>query len=110
MLSGLPVTAIGNACTVCTLAASHTDGVRDSESSVSEDYPCPGPATTREERDAFRGSKYVQSDMTGVFRNVKNDLKAGKLVLFSGDVYKRQVFPRVHHRNPGRLHLQGKPR
>lgn len=41
-------------------------------------------ATTREERDAFRGSKYVQSDMTGVFRNVKNDLKAGKLVLFSG--------------------------
>lgn len=41
-------------------------------------------ATTKEERDTFRGSKYVQSDMTGVFRNVKNDLKIGKLVLFSG--------------------------
>ena len=43
MLSGLPVTAIGNACTVCTLAASHTDGVRCSGSAISKDYPCPGP-------------------------------------------------------------------
>ena len=43
MLSGLPVTAIGNACTVCTLAASHTDGVRCGGSIVSKDYPCPGP-------------------------------------------------------------------
>lgn len=41
-------------------------------------------ATTKEERDEFRGSKYVQSDMTGIFRNVKNDLKTGRLVLFSG--------------------------
>lgn len=41
-------------------------------------------ATTRDERDEFRGSKYVQSDMTGVFAQVKDDLKNGFLVLFSG--------------------------
>lgn len=41
-------------------------------------------ATTAEERDDFRGSKYVQSDLTGVFRQVKGDLKAGRTVLFSG--------------------------
>lgn len=41
-------------------------------------------AATKEERDEFRGSKYVQSDMTGVFRQVKEDLKNGLVVLFSG--------------------------
>lgn len=41
-------------------------------------------ATTKEERDEFRGSKYVQSDLTGVFRQVKQDLKNGMTVLFSG--------------------------
>ena len=41
-------------------------------------------ATTKEERDEFRGSKYVQSDLTGVFRKVKEDLKKGSTVLFSG--------------------------
>ena len=41
-------------------------------------------ATTKEERDEFRGSKYVQSDLTGVFRMVKQDLKNGHTVLFSG--------------------------
>lgn len=41
-------------------------------------------ATTKEERDEFRGSKYVQSDMTGVFRLVKRDLQNGLTVLFSG--------------------------
>lgn len=41
-------------------------------------------ATTKEERDEFRGSKYVQSDMRGVFRHVKEDLKNGLMVLFSG--------------------------
>ena len=41
-------------------------------------------ATTKEERDEFRGSKYVQSDLTGVFRMVKQDLKNGLTVLFSG--------------------------
>ena len=41
-------------------------------------------ATTKEERDEFRGSKYVQSDLTGIFRMVKQDLKDGLTVLFSG--------------------------
>jgi coenzyme F420-reducing hydrogenase beta subunit len=41
-------------------------------------------ATTREERDEFRGSKYVQSDLTDVFQQVKEDLRNGLLVLFSG--------------------------
>ena len=41
-------------------------------------------ATTKVERDEFRGSKYVQSDLTGVFRLVKEDLKKGLIVLFSG--------------------------
>lgn len=41
-------------------------------------------ATNKAERDEFRGSKYVQSDMTGVYRQVKEDLKNGLTVLFSG--------------------------
>lgn len=41
-------------------------------------------ATTKEERDEFKGSKYVQSDMNTVFRQVKKDLKDGLAVLFSG--------------------------
>lgn len=41
-------------------------------------------ATTKEERDEFRGSKYVQSDLIDVFRQVKEDLKNGLTVLFSG--------------------------
>lgn len=41
-------------------------------------------AITKEERDEFKGSKYVQSDMTGVFRQVKKDLRNGLTVLFSG--------------------------
>lgn len=41
-------------------------------------------AKTKEERDEFRGSKYVQSDLTGIFRQIKNDLKNGYLVLFTG--------------------------
>lgn len=41
-------------------------------------------ATTKEERDEFRGSKYVQTDLTGIFKQVKEDLKNGLTVLFSG--------------------------
>lgn len=41
-------------------------------------------ATTSLERDEFKGSKYVQSDLTGIFPLVKEDLKSGKMVLFSG--------------------------
>lgn len=41
-------------------------------------------ATTHEERDEFRGSKYVQSDLTGIFRQVRDDLRTDHTVLFSG--------------------------
>lgn len=41
-------------------------------------------ACTRKERDEFRGSKYVQSDLSGVFGQVKHDLENGLWVLFSG--------------------------
>lgn len=41
-------------------------------------------ATTKEERNEFKGSKYVQSDLDKTFIQIKNDLKAGKTVLFSG--------------------------
>lgn len=41
-------------------------------------------ATTLKERDAFRKSKYVQSDMMDTFKFVKIDLNNGKKVLFSG--------------------------
>lgn len=41
-------------------------------------------ATTRSERDEFKGSKYVQSDLTSIFKQVKSDLKNGLLVIFSG--------------------------
>ena len=41
-------------------------------------------ATTKEERNEFKGSKYVQSDLSHIFRQVKQDLKDGRIVLFSG--------------------------
>lgn len=41
-------------------------------------------ATTIEDCQEFRGSKYVQSDLRGVFQQVKDDLKAGRRVLFFG--------------------------
>lgn len=41
-------------------------------------------ADTKEQRNALRGSKYVQSDIRGIFPQVKQDLKGGREVLFSG--------------------------
>ena len=41
-------------------------------------------ATTKEERNLFRGSKYIQSDMGNTFLEVMTDLLAGKTVMFSG--------------------------
>lgn len=41
-------------------------------------------ATASIERDEFKGSKYVQSDLTGIFRQIKKDLESGFPVLFSG--------------------------
>lgn len=40
-------------------------------------------AENKEQRDNFRGSKYVQSDLSDIFAQVKNDLESRK-VLFSG--------------------------
>lgn len=40
--------------------------------------------TTKKERDELRGSKYVQSDMSGIFAQVNKDLIDGLIVLFSG--------------------------
>lgn len=41
-------------------------------------------AITKEERNLFRGSKYIQSRMNGVYAQIRNDLRTGKIVLFSG--------------------------
>ena len=41
-------------------------------------------AATKDERNEFKGSKYVQSDLDGIFKHVKEDLKKGYTVLFSG--------------------------
>lgn len=41
-------------------------------------------ATSKDELAAFRCSKYVQSDMSGVWPQIVSDLQAGKEVLFSG--------------------------
>ena len=41
-------------------------------------------ASSLEELDDFKGSKYVQSDMGNTFRNVKTALQSGQDVLFSG--------------------------
>lgn len=41
-------------------------------------------ANTEEETKAFRGSKYVQSDLGDIFLSVKEDLQLGVPVLFSG--------------------------
>lgn len=41
-------------------------------------------AVNKTDRDELRGSKYVQSDLTDVFKQVKKDLVDGKSVVFSG--------------------------
>ncbi len=41
-------------------------------------------ATTKKQRDEFRGSKYVQSDLSNIFSMVKKDINEGRIVLFSG--------------------------
>ncbi|MCM0323222.1 Coenzyme F420 hydrogenase/dehydrogenase, beta subunit C-terminal domain [Bacteroides fragilis] len=41
-------------------------------------------ATTIQECEQFRKSKYVQSDLSGVFEVIKDDLSNGRRVLFSG--------------------------
>lgn len=41
-------------------------------------------ATSKSERDEFRGSKYVQSDLSDIFLSIRKDLLEGKEVLFVG--------------------------
>ncbi|MBE7038973.1 MAG: 4Fe-4S dicluster domain-containing protein [Ruminococcaceae bacterium] len=41
-------------------------------------------AESKEQRNAMCGSKYVQSDIRGIFSSIKNDLNDGRLVLFTG--------------------------
>lgn len=41
-------------------------------------------ATTKEQRDKFKGSKYIQSNMDNIIKSVQQDLKDNKKVLFSG--------------------------
>jgi ferredoxin len=41
-------------------------------------------ALSKKERDGMRGAKYVQSDMRGIYTQVKSDLTGNKTVLFSG--------------------------
>lgn len=41
-------------------------------------------AITAKERDKFKGSKYVQSNLKDIFMKVKQDIKEGKYVLFTG--------------------------
>lgn len=41
-------------------------------------------ALNKEQRNELRGSKYVQSDLRGVFEQVRRDLKEGRTVCFSG--------------------------
>jgi len=41
-------------------------------------------AVNKDQRDEFRGSKYVQSDLGNVFIQIKDDLKNNKTVFFSG--------------------------
>lgn len=41
-------------------------------------------ASTKAERDEFKGSKYVQSDLGETFKQVRDDLKNGLVVMYSG--------------------------
>lgn len=41
-------------------------------------------ATTMQELERLKTSKYLQSNVNSVFKSVKQDLEAGKAVLFSG--------------------------
>ena len=47
-------------------------------------YVCHKRAVTKQQRDEFKGSKYVQSDIGNSFVQVKKDLDNGLTVLFTG--------------------------
>ena len=41
-------------------------------------------ATTKQQLQEMRGSKFVQSDLRNVFQDIKKELKEGATILFSG--------------------------
>ena len=45
---------------------------------------CHQKAVNEQERNKIRGSKYVQSDLNGIFSEIKVELKKGRKVLFTG--------------------------
>lgn len=45
---------------------------------------CHKRATSVDQREEMRGSKYVQSNLKDIFKQVKTDLREGKKVLFTG--------------------------
>lgn len=47
-------------------------------------YVCHNRASTLEQRDKFRGSKYVQSDLKNILIDIRESLIEGKSVLFTG--------------------------
>lgn len=53
--------------------------------------------------NALRMSKYVQSDLRGVYRQIKNDLRKGESVLFSGTACQvaglKAFIPNILHKN-----------
>lgn len=49
-------------------------------------------ATTKTERDKMRGSKYIQSEIGDCYNRVRDDLKDGYTVLFSGTVLSNRSF------------------
>lgn len=61
-------------------------------------------ATTVEERDEFKGSKYTQSDITGMFRQVKKDLQDRLTVIFSELPARLPVLPHISASNCMRVY------
>ncbi len=55
------------------------------------------------DRDRMRGSKYIQSDLGDIFRNVREDLKSGREVLFSGTSCQVAGLRRFLNGNPENL-------
>ena len=41
-------------------------------------------AKTKDQRNEFKGSKYVQSDLNDIYRQIRKDLLSDKIVMFSG--------------------------
>lgn len=53
-------------------------------------------ATTKNERDKMKGSKYVQSQMNDIFSQVKNDLNNGLLCCFQVQAVKLAVLQNIY--------------